>query len=87
MAALMKMFAVEPTTSMLTYEDEEDVKAVAEFTVTAGEITDFDPDDGPVGTEVDITGDSFAEDEQITVEYDGDEIDIESGDDEDRRQR
>jgi len=66
---------------MITYEDEEDVKAVAEFTVTAGEITDFDPDEGPVGTEVEITGDSFAEDEQLTIEYDGDEIDIESGSD------
>jgi hypothetical protein len=59
---------------------EEDVKAVAEFTVTAGEITDFDPNDGPVGTEVSISGENFGEDEVITIEYDGDEIDIEDGD-------
>ncbi len=65
---------------LVTYEDDEDIKAVAEFSITAGEITDFDPDSGPVGTEVDISGENFAEDEDLTIEYDGDEIDIESGD-------
>jgi hypothetical protein len=64
----------------VTYWEEADIKAVAEFTITAGDITGFDPDSGPVGTEVDISGESFADREDITIEYDGDEIDIESGD-------
>ena len=65
---------------LVTYEDDEDIKAVAEFTVTAGSITGFDPDSGPVGTEVEISGEDFADDEEITILYDGDEIDIASGD-------
>lgn len=64
----------------VTYWNEEDIKAVAEFAITAGEITDFDPDNGPAGTVVDISGENFAEDEELTIEYDGDEIGIESGD-------
>ncbi len=64
----------------VTLDGGKDIKAVAEFTITAGEITDFDPDSGPVGTEVDISGEDFGERENITIEYDGDEIDIESGD-------
>jgi len=57
--------------------------AFAIFTVdSTGEIT-LDPDEGTVGTEVEITGEGFNEEEEdITVEYDGDDIDIESGDDE-----
>jgi len=64
----------------VTYWDEEDIKAVAEFTVIAGEITDFDPDEGPVGTLVDISGEGFGEKEDITIEYDGDELDVEGDD-------
>ncbi len=60
-----------------TYWNDEDIKAVAEFTILAGEITDFDPDEGPVGTEVDISGEDFAENEELTIEYDGDELDDE----------
>ena len=56
------------------------IRAVAEFTVTgAGEIR-IDPDEGPVGTEVEISGTDFGDSEDIVVEYDDDEIDIESGD-------
>ncbi len=65
----------------VTYWNDEDIKAVAEFTILAGEITRFNPDDGVVGTEVDISGEDFGEREDITIEYDGDDIDIESGDD------
>ncbi len=65
----------------VTYWDEEDIKAVVEFTITAGEITDFDPDSGPVGTEVDISGENFADDEDLTVEYDGDDIDFDGDSD------
>jgi len=58
----------------VTMEDDEDIKAVAEFTVVAGKIT-LSPDDGVVGTEVDIEGEDFAEREEITIYYDGDELD------------
>jgi len=64
----------------VTYEDDDEIVAIAEFMVMGAEI-ELDPDDGPVGTEVEITGIDFADGEDITVEYDGDEVDIESGDD------
>jgi hypothetical protein len=64
----------------VTYKGDDEIVAIAEFTVLGAEI-ELDPDDGPVGTEVEITGIDFADDEDITVEYDGDEVDIESGDD------
>jgi len=57
------------------------IRAIAEFTVIGGEI-EIDPESGPVGTEVEITGTEFGDEKDITVEYDGDEVDIESGDDE-----
>jgi hypothetical protein len=56
------------------------IRAIAEFTVIGGEIS-IDPDEGPVGTEVEISGQDFDSREDITVEYDGDEVKIESGDD------
>ena len=49
------------------------------FTVVSAEI-EIDPEEGPVGTEVEISGEGFDDREDITVEYDGDEVDIESGD-------
>ncbi|GAH59961.1 unnamed protein product, partial [marine sediment metagenome] len=49
------------------------------FTVIGG-VIGLDPDAGPVGTGVEISGDNFSDREDITVEYDGDEIGIESGD-------
>ncbi len=64
-----------------TMGDQDYIRAVAEFTVEGGEITDFDPTRGPVGTEVVISGENFAEDEELTIEYDGTGINIESGDD------
>ncbi|MCK4698551.1 MAG: hypothetical protein KAT53_09680 [Dehalococcoidia bacterium] len=57
-----------------TYANGDQIKAVAEFTVIAGKIT-LSPDDGVVGTEVDIEGEDFAEREEITIYYDGDELD------------
>jgi len=65
----------------VTMAGSDDIKAVAEFTVIAAGIT-LDTEEGPVGTEVEITGFDFADNEEITVEYDGDEISIEGGDDE-----
>jgi len=58
--------------------------ASASFIVTGGAVgeaeIDLDPDEGAVGLEVEIEGDDFGDREDIIVEYDGDEIDIESGD-------
>ncbi len=57
------------------------IRAVAEFTVIgAGDIS-LSPDDGPVDTEVEISGKDFGDKEDITVEYDGDTISIYDGDD------
>jgi hypothetical protein len=63
----------------VTMEGDDEIEAVAEFKVIAGEIT-LDPTSGVVGTEVEITGQYFSDEEDITVEYDDDEIDIEEGD-------
>ena len=57
------------------------IKAIAEFTVIAGEIT-LSEASGPVGTEVEITGTEFTSEKSITIEYDGEEVYIEGGDDE-----
>ncbi len=66
----------------VTYYDDEEIFAVDEFTVIgAGEI-EVDPEEGPVGTEVEIAGSGFADNKDLTIEYDGDEVDIEDGDDE-----
>ena len=56
------------------------IRAIADFTVIGGGEITIDPDDGPVDTEVAIEGIEFGDEEDITVEYDGDEIDIEDGD-------
>ena len=58
------------------------IKAYAEFTVLAGGEITIDPDEGTVGTEVEISGTDFGDEEDIFIEYDGDDIDIETGDDE-----
>ncbi|MBU2536090.1 MAG: IPT/TIG domain-containing protein, partial [Chloroflexi bacterium] len=63
------------------YNVVKTIRAVAEFTVIGGDIT-IDPEEGPVGSEVEITGEDFMADEGITVFYDDNEIEIESGDDE-----
>ena len=57
------------------------IRAVAEFTVIGGEIA-LDSDNGPAGTEVEITGTDFSGSKSITIEYDGSEVDIGNGDDE-----
>jgi len=65
----------------LTYENDERIRARVSLTVLAvGEIS-IDPDEGTVGTAVEITGEGFGDEEDITVEYDDDAISIESGDD------
>ncbi len=57
------------------------IRAIAEFTVTAGEIT-IDPDGGPVSTLVEIRGTDFTSSKSITIKYDGNDVDVESGDEE-----
>ncbi len=57
------------------------IRAKAEFTVIGG-LVEIDPEEGPVGTEVEIIGSEFAAEENIEISYDDDEVDIESGDDE-----
>jgi len=75
---------VEPGTYYIyvTRYDTTRIKAVAEFIVIGGGEITIDPDEGPVDTEVEIIGTDFGDRENIIIEYDGDEIDIESGDDE-----
>jgi len=63
----------------VTMANSDRIRAVAEFTVIAAGMT-IDPDNGSVGTEVKITGVDFGGNDDITVEYDGVAIDIESGD-------
>jgi hypothetical protein len=64
----------------VTEADDETILAVAEFTVLSAEI-ELDPIKGTVGTKVDIAGVDFAGSKDITVEFDSDDLDIESGDD------
>ncbi len=56
------------------------IRAVKTFTVNAGEIS-LNASDGTVGSEITISGESFTSNKDITVTYDGDDIDIENGDD------
>jgi len=68
----------------VTMQISNQIRAVAEFNITAGQIT-ISPKSGTVGTEVDIAGENFAASEEITIYYDGDELDSEyiaGGDDE-----
>ncbi len=55
------------------------IRSVAEFDVTGGEIS-LGLSEGPVATEVEITGADFASSSSLTVYYDDEEIAIESGD-------
>jgi hypothetical protein len=69
---------VEPGTYYVYVTKEEVGKriyAVAEFTVVGEGDISIDPDDGPVGTEVEISGSDFSDNEDIEIEYDGDNID------------
>lgn len=55
------------------------IRAVAEFEVGLGNIA-IEPDEGTVGTSVEITGTDFFPDEEITIHYDGIGLSIDSGD-------
>ncbi|MFC2025423.1 IPT/TIG domain-containing protein [Chloroflexota bacterium] len=63
-----------------TNANDETIQARTTFRVeVTAEIT-LDPDDGVVGTPVEVTGSGFDANEDIVVEYGGHDIDIESGD-------
>jgi len=63
----------------VTYYDSTSIGDVAEFTVIDGEI-ELDPEEGQVGTEVRISGEGLRQGQKITIEYDGHDVDIASGD-------
>jgi hypothetical protein len=65
-------YATPPTIST-------NIRAKAEFTVIGGDVT-IDPEEGPVGTEVEITGEQFGARENIEIACDEEEVDIKSGD-------
>jgi hypothetical protein len=62
----------------VTYSDDEEVMAYAEFTVIG--ISDFGPDGGPVGTTVSIEGVGFATNQAIIAKFDGSAVSITAGD-------
>ena len=64
-----------------TYSTSKEIIAVATFTVIDGEIW-LSPEEGTVGTEVEISGEELRHNQKITVKYEGDEVDITSGDNE-----
>ncbi len=61
------------------YPGQKRIEAVAKFFVIDGEI-ELDPDEGQVGTEVEISGEGLRNNQKITIEYDGDDVDIAGGD-------
>jgi hypothetical protein len=61
--------------------DDGEILAKDEFRVIVISIS-IDPDKGVVGTEVEIEGSGFEDDESITVKFGGSTVAIESGDDE-----
>jgi hypothetical protein len=58
-----------------------EIVAAAKFTVIDGEI-ELDPEEGTVGSEVEISGEGLRKNQKITVEYESDEVDIIGGDSE-----
>jgi len=63
----------------VTYRNSVRIEAIAQFTVIDGEI-ELDPEEGPVGTEVGISGEGLRQGQKITIDYDEDDVDIARGD-------
>lgn len=61
----------------VTSEGQDEVKAYVEFTVIG--ISEMTPTEGPVGTEVELSGVGFDGNDEIRILYDGDLLDIGSG--------
>lgn len=64
-----------------TYAESKTIIEAVKFIVIGGEI-ELDPENGTVGIEVEISGEGMHPNQKIAVEYDGDEVDIISGDSE-----
>jgi hypothetical protein len=65
----------------VTYRASVRIEAIAQFSVLNGEI-ELDPEKAQVGTEVEISGEGLRQNQKITIEYDGDIVDIVSGNEE-----
>ncbi len=64
-----------------TYDPGTSIVCVATFTVIDGEI-EVEPEEGVVGSGVEVSGEGMRPNQRISVEYDGDKVDIISGDSE-----
>ena len=64
-----------------TYEREGEIVAKDDFRVIVISIS-IDPEEGVVGTEVEIEGSGFEDDEEIEIKFGTSSVDISSGDDE-----
>ena len=64
-----------------TYHGSTAITCLCSFTVIDGEI-EVDPEEGTVGSEVKISGEGLRNNQKISVEYEGDKVDIISGDSE-----
>jgi hypothetical protein len=63
----------------VTYRISKQIIALAAFDVSPGEI-ELTPEAGKVGSEINISGEGVRPDQRITIEYDGTEVSIISGD-------
>jgi len=63
----------------VVYYGQQTISAIDRFTVIKGEI-EVDPEQGRVGTEVKISGEGLRNNQRITIEYDGEDVDLASGD-------
>jgi len=59
------------------YPGGNQIKAIAKFVLIG---IGLEPDEGPVGSEVEIAGEDLRSNQEISVKYDGDNIEIVSGD-------
>jgi len=63
----------------VVYYGQQTISAIDRFTVINGEIQ-VEPQQGRVGTKINISGDGLHDNQKITIEYDGEDVDITSGD-------
>jgi hypothetical protein len=62
----------------VTYHENDDIAALAELEIIRATL-ELDDSKAPVGTAVEITGADFNESADITIEFDGEVLEIESG--------
>ena len=63
----------------VTYRGDKYIIASTKFTITSGEI-EIDPEEGTVGSEISISGEEMRPSQEITIKYEGEEVDITTGD-------